>query len=740
VPTSGSLPHGEITTQLGNSEIVTLTVNSTGLTGGVYTATVPVTSNGGDASIDVTMVILQLPETIEPGDTITEAEASPFVEFTAQFYRSTTGGTAKCTVEILPSLGQASGKVLPDSIYSVEYDAKELDEDNEASFEIPWGVFEPGVSYVWLIGDRDLGEYYLPGGGEVKPAPEPLWSYPSGEFQVERVPAAPVVGVPEKEAFLDSMPDEIGTTTGAYVFFDETTGETMLALPGNATSITVETINMEDEDVDVPEGPAVDYMFDIRIEGVYPHGSAVDFIILVPGSFSGSIWKYKPAEEEWVPFDFVNLGTIQTTDEVPLTYTQLQITLTDGGEWDSDGLENGIIADPLGVSVFSGYDNVSGGSGGCFIATAAYGSPFERHVQILREFRDRYLMTGVAGRAFVRWYYIHSPRYARIIAGNEVLRTVARVALTPLYGLAYTVVNGLLPYIMLAFGLFLLVLRRRAKKAVVTLLAVGILLGVASTSFAAETNHFKVAPAEEYTVMVPTTRTVGQKKLAVDLFYSYADNPLQGELGGTEIDLIENQSLLNAGITMGLSEYMQVSLTIPYVFNQSTEAPIEKDGFGDIILGGKYRLRESETGNIAIAPYVQLPTGNEDAGLGMDENWGAGIRGIYDRKINENTLFTANLGYAYQPSEDLAQIEIQHSILFGVGIVYKIPDTPSYIAGELYGRSEELFDTESTPVEALFSYGYRYQNTSFVIGGGVEVIDGYGSSSWRLFTGVRLGL
>ncbi|MEK6726607.1 MAG: CFI-box-CTERM domain-containing protein [Deltaproteobacteria bacterium] len=54
----------------------------------------------------------------------------------------------------------------------------------------------------------------------------------------------------------------------------------------------------------------------------------------------------------------------------------------------------------------------SGGEGGCFIATVAYGSYLDPHVEVLREFRDNYLITNAPGRAFIEIYYQISPPIA----------------------------------------------------------------------------------------------------------------------------------------------------------------------------------------------------------------------------------------------------------------------------------------------------------------------------------------
>jgi hypothetical protein len=65
-------------------------------------------------------------------------------------------------------------------------------------------------------------------------------------------------------------------------------------------------------------------------------------------------------------------------------------------------------------------------TGGCFIATAAYGTPTAEQIDVLREFRDVVLLESIPGSQFVTLYYQLSPPVADFIAGNELLRTLVR--------------------------------------------------------------------------------------------------------------------------------------------------------------------------------------------------------------------------------------------------------------------------------------------------------------------------
>ena len=151
---------------------------------------------------------------------------------------------------------------------------------------------------------------------------------------------------------------------------------------------------------------------------------------------------------------------------------EVEIYRTDPNNADTDG--DGFADD---VELLQGTNPIDphswpirGGSGEpCFVATAAYCTPTAREVGVLRDFRDRYLLTNRAGAACVRAYYRMSPPLARFIAAREPLRAAARACLAPVLVVVRLTVD--FPRISIAmlvasagFGVCLLSNERRPKQ------------------------------------------------------------------------------------------------------------------------------------------------------------------------------------------------------------------------------------------------------------------------------------
>jgi len=121
----------------------------------------------------------------------------------------------------------------------------------------------------------------------------------------------------------------------------------------------------------------------------------------------------------------------------------LTVELKDGGYGDSDGVANGFIVDPGGVAEADassgGLD--SGAGGGCFIATAAFGSVEEPHVELQTE---------------------------SYLEKHDWLKPIVRVLLMPLVGVSYILMRAPLASGIL-FGCLLilsaLIIRGKRRKA-----------------------------------------------------------------------------------------------------------------------------------------------------------------------------------------------------------------------------------------------------------------------------------
>lgn len=146
----------------------------------------------------------------------------------------------------------------------------------------------------------------------------------------------------------------------------------------------------------------------------------------VPGSFS------------WTGNSMVFDATTSLADNTLYTVT-VHSSATDslGNTFDGNG---------NGISEGSPVDDyiwlfTTKAAGGCFIATAAYGTPMAEEIQVLREFRDKYLLTNPAGQALVNFYYKVSPPIAEFIGEHPGLKPIVRAGLAPAIAVSTVAVN-----------------------------------------------------------------------------------------------------------------------------------------------------------------------------------------------------------------------------------------------------------------------------------------------------------
>lgn len=178
-----------------------------------------------------------------------------------------------------------------------------------------------------------------------------------------------------------------------------------------------------------------------------------------PGyTFSPPSRNYTDVTSDWTGQDYtgvripytltISAETGGTTEPPPGSYTNYygdQVTITPRPEskykfsrWTGDVAEGKEFDNPLLVTVTSdlAVTAVFERERLCFLASAAYGEehPF---VEVLRRFRDGYLMSNGPGRSMVDFYYTISPLAADFIAGRRVLRFAARVHLFPLVAFSF---------------------------------------------------------------------------------------------------------------------------------------------------------------------------------------------------------------------------------------------------------------------------------------------------------------
>jgi len=400
-----------------------------------------------------------------------------------------------------------------------------------------------------------------------------------------------------------------------------------------------------------------------------------------------------------------------------------------------------IVSLGLGISPETLIEQIrGGGSGSCFIATAAYGSYLEPHVKVLRDFRDRYLLTNSIGRAFVEFYYKTSPPVADYIARHESLRALVRWTLIPLvYAIKYPVVAGLVLVSIIAIPVS--IRRRKWLKVFAVVLVLGGLL-YAGEALGADAHIFKVKPGEQKTIVLQSTDITPAGTTRFSLFLDTAHTPVET----TEDERISKHQVVT-GITgaYGINDKLDLGISAEILFEQDgfdiTQLnDAASSAFGDIWLYGKYLIQKDAELGIAISPFFVIDTGQEDDWFGEDSIAG-GVNLIVERVLNAKTLLIANLGIELKGSEEVSDTqEIEHIARAGIGAVYQANNQTDLLV-EIFGQTptNDFFDDNLSALEIDLSAGYEVNKMIRIIGGaGYGITHGFGAPRYRLFIGSRI--
>ena len=178
--------------------------------------------------------------------------------------------------------------------------------------------------------------------------------------------------------------------------------------------------------LDNPPEPPTDIIVDwgdqkLEVSWTRSEDNDVDYYVLYygaePGDYDGSS---SP----------VNVGDVESYTLTGLEngvtyYLALETVDTHNSESGYSEEVSGVPQETLSMG------DLSDEEGGCFIATAAFGTRDAPAVETLRSFRDHVLEKSRAGEAVVCAYYRLSPPLARVLRKSPLLRRVVRILLGP---------------------------------------------------------------------------------------------------------------------------------------------------------------------------------------------------------------------------------------------------------------------------------------------------------------------
>jgi outer membrane protein OmpA-like peptidoglycan-associated protein len=264
----------------------------------------------------------------------------------------------------------------------------------------------------------------------------------------------------------------------------------------------------------------------------------------------------------------------------------------------------------------------------------------------------------------------------------------------------------------------------------------------------ANSRRFTPSPVLSPYLTLDGTHTHGEGELAFHALGAIERRPLiffeDGERTG---DIVGSRLTLDTAIAYGVLEWLDLGVNLPLVLSQSgftTDATAELSSFaiGDPSLAVKVRALDKQALGFGASLILSgtVPVGDGEALVGDPGFSGTG-RLALEIPFGHRFDLALNGGYRYREPATIRQVTLEHELLLGAGLSYRI--SPSWIA--------VLEGNASTPTQRPFEFvaespadvntGLRWlmwRGVAALAGGGVGVQPGYGSPEWRLIFGLEI--
>jgi len=206
-------------------------------------------------------------------------------------------------------------------------------------------------------------------------------------------------------------------TATAGTFGNVTAAETTFTVPAQAVTVTANFVAVLVPQVTTQAATDISsYSAIVHMSYTVGNSSPVE-VRFACKRFTDPAWFYTT----WVSRTAGGTYTEVLTGLISQTEYEFKAQL----RYDSTVIEGAVSRFTTATGPGMGIDDLLGYLG-CFIATAAYGTPAAEQINVLREFRDVVLLKSTVGSQFVVLYYQLSPPVAAFIARSDVLRALVR--------------------------------------------------------------------------------------------------------------------------------------------------------------------------------------------------------------------------------------------------------------------------------------------------------------------------